>query len=94
TKASDKQPRFDRIEEQYDVIVYMGDNVGDLPLGTKGKNLAERDAIIDAAKDEFGTLYVVFPNPVYGSWVSALSKAYMTMTPEERTEFFREALLK
>ena len=94
TKASDKQPRFDRIAERYDVIVYMGDNVGDLPLGTKGKNLAERDAIIDAAKDEFGTLYVVFPNPVYGSWVSALSKAYMTMTPEERTEFFREALLK
>lgn len=94
TKASDKQPRFDRIAERYDVIVYMGDNVGDLPLGTKGKNLAERDAIIDAAKDGFGTLYVVFPNPAYGSWVSALSKAYMTMTPEERTEFFREALLK
>ena len=92
TKASDKQPRFDSITANYDVIVYLGDNVGDLPLRTKGKNLAEREAIIDAAQSDFGTLYVMFPNPVYGSWLSALSRDYMTMTPEERTAFCREAL--
>ena len=84
--------RFDRITEDYDVVVYMGDNAGDLPLGTKGMNRAARNAAIDAAREEFGTQYIVFPNPAYGSWVSALAKDYMTMSPEARDDFYRTAL--
>ena len=34
-KDSDKQPRFDMIAKKYYVIVYMGDNAGDFPIGTK-----------------------------------------------------------
>ena len=91
-KMSDKQPRFDRITEDYDVVVYMGDNVGDLPLGTKGMNRVARNAAIDAAHEEFGAQYIVFPNPAYGSWVSALAKDYMTMSPEAREEFYAKTL--
>ena len=91
-KMSDKQPRFDRITEDYDVVVYMGDNAGDLPLGTKGMNRAARNAAIDAAQEEFGTQYIVFPNPAYGSWVSALAKDYMTMSPEAREDFYAKTL--
>ena len=42
-KDSDKQPRFDAIAKKYAVVVYMGDNAGDFPIGTKGKTLAERN---------------------------------------------------
>ena len=91
-KMSDKQPRFDRITEDYDVVVYMGDNAGDLPLGTKGMNRAARNAAIDAARADFGTQYIVFPNPAYGSWVSALAKDYMTMSPEAREDFYAKTL--
>ena len=91
-QKSDKQPRFDRITEDYDVVVYMGDNVGDLPLGTKGMNRTARNAAIDATHEEFGTQYIVFPNPAYGSWVSALAKDYMTMSPEAREEFYAKTL--
>ena len=93
-QMSDKQPRFDRITADYDVVVYMGDNAGDLPLGTKGMNLAARNAAIDAAREEFGTTCIVFPNPAYGSWVSALAKDYMTMTPEAREAFYEKMLTK
>lgn len=82
-KDSDKQPRFDMIAKKYYVVVYMGDNAGDFPIGTKGKTLAERNAIIDAHKEDFGTTFVVFPNPAYGSWVSALAKGYQNLSPEE-----------
>lgn len=91
-QKSDKQPRFDRVTADYDVVVYMGDNAGDLPLGTKRMNRAARNAAIDAAQEEFGTQYIVFPNPAYGSWVSALSKDYMTMSPEAREEFYEKML--
>ena len=36
-KDSDKQPRFDTIAKKYYVVLYMGDNAGDFPIGTKGK---------------------------------------------------------
>ena len=85
-KDSDKQPRFDMIAKKYYVIVYMGDNAGDFPIGTKGKTLAERNSIIDAHKEDFGTFFVVFPNPAYGSWVSALAKGYQNLSPEEQKQ--------
>ena len=91
-KMSDKQLRFDQIAKNYDVVVYMGDNAGDLPLGTKGMNRAARNAAIDAAQEAFGTQYIVFPNPAYGSWISALAKDYMTMSPEAREEFYAKTL--
>lgn len=85
-KDSDKQPRFDMIAKKYYAVVYMGDNAGDFPIGTKGKTLAERNSIIDAHKEDFGTTFVVFPNPAYGSWVSALAKGYQNLSPEEQKQ--------
>ncbi|WP_455134343.1 5'-nucleotidase, lipoprotein e(P4) family [Veillonella parvula] len=85
-KDSDKQPRFDAIAKKYNVVVYMGDNAGDFPIGTKGKTLAERNAIIDSHQKDFGTTFVVFPNPAYGSWVSALAKGYQNLSPEEQKQ--------
>ena len=52
----------------------------------------ECNAAMDAARADFGTQYIVFPNPAYGSWVSTLAKEYMTMTPEERETFYCHAL--
>ena len=91
-KDSDKQPRFDMIAKKYYVVVYMGDNAGDFPIGTKGKTLAERNAIIDAHKEDFGTTFVVFPNPAYGSWVSALAKGYQNLSPEEQKQINNQYL--
>ena len=91
-KDSDKQPRFDMIAKKYYVVVYMGDNAGDFPIGTKGKTLAERNAIIDNHKEDFGTTFVVFPNPAYGSWVSALAKGYQNLSPEEQKQINNQYL--
>ena len=91
-KDSDKQPRFDMIAKKYYVVVYMGDNAGDFPIGTKGKTLAERNGIIDAHKEDFGTTFVVFPNPAYGSWVSALAKGYQNLSPEEQKQVNKQYL--
>ena len=55
-------------------------------------NRAARNAAIDTAQEEFGTQYIVFPNLAYGSWISALAKAYMTMSPEAREEFYAKTL--
>lgn len=84
TTTGNKQPRYDAIAEKYDIVIFMGDNAGDFPIGTYGKGMEERNAIADAHRHCWGAEYIVFPNPVYGGWVSALAKGYMKMTPEER----------
>ena len=94
TTDSNKQPRFDSVEKDYNVILYMGDNLGDFPLGSKGKNLTERSNIVDTNEDNFGTKYIIFPNPVYGSWVSALAKGYMKLSPTEKELVDRDVLNK
>ena len=70
----------------------MGDNAATSHSGRRGMNRAARNAAIDAAQEEFGTQYIVFPNPAYGSWVSALAKDYMTMSPEAREDFYAKTL--
>jgi len=92
--SSNKQIRFDAIAKDYKVIVYMGDNAGDLPLDTNDKKTAARNAIIDKHKADFGTKYIVFPNPAYGSWVSALADKYSKMSAAEKDAVDRTILLK
>lgn len=93
TTTGNKQIRFDAIAAKYDVVCYMGDNAGDLPLGTYGKDRAARNGIIDGHAKDFGTKYIVFPNPVYGAWVSALAANYLGLSPEARAAA-NEALLR
>ena len=45
-----------------------------------------------AARADFGTTYIVLLNPAYGSWVSALAKDYMTMSPEAPEDFHGKML--
>ncbi|HET7838570.1 MAG TPA: HAD family acid phosphatase, partial [Rectinemataceae bacterium] len=47
TGSSDKQPRFDMVAKDFHVVLYMGDNANDLPIGTYHKNMKDRNAIVD-----------------------------------------------
>lgn len=92
TDNPNKEPRFDKVAEKYDVILYMGDNIGDFPLGLTGKDRATRHKTVEAAQKDFGTKYIMFPNPVYGSWTRAMDKAFLYMTPQERAEVTQRIL--
>lgn len=81
---SNKQPRFDMVAKHYKVILYMGDNANDMPLGTYGKSIEERAAIVDAHAADYGTQFVALPNPFYGDWEAALAQHYWHLSPLER----------
>ena len=90
---SDKGPRIATVEEKYDVILYMGDNTNDLPLGAYGKLTEERNAIVDRNKKDFGVKYIAFPNPMYGHWERAMADGYQKMTPQQK-EIARQNALR
>lgn len=97
TDTSNKQVRFDQVMKDYDVVVFMGDNAGDLPIGTYHKGQVERNALVDQHKAEFGKRFIVFPNPTYGDWEPALKKdgkfgSYWGLTPEQKSEVRKQSL--
>lgn len=86
TNTGNKQPRFDAIGTDYNVVVYMGDNADDLTIGTYGKDQQQRNAIVDQHKADFGKKFIVLPNPDYGSWEGVLAKGYWGLSAKGKDE--------
>lgn len=73
TNTSGKAERRKAIEDQgYDVVLFVGDNLGDFHEDWDKQSVAERGALVVAAQKEFGDKYIVLPNPIYGTWEGAL----------------------
>ena len=87
-----KAARFAEAAASHDVVLYLGDNINDLPLDLYGKNMAEREATTDRNSDRFGMSFIMLPNPVYGSWEGALAEGYSKLSPAEKDKVRREAL--
>ncbi|MBO7652367.1 MAG: 5'-nucleotidase, lipoprotein e(P4) family [Bacteroidales bacterium] len=67
--SSCKKERREKVSEKYEIIMLVGDNMGDHTEAfderkTKGDMLEETDGITDL----LGTRYIVLPNPTYGTW--------------------------
>jgi 5'-nucleotidase (lipoprotein e(P4) family) len=92
TGVSNKQPRFDQVSAKYKIVLYLGDNANDLPYGTYGKGLADRNAAVDQHKADFGVQIVMLPNPVYGDWEPALANGYWGLSPKGKSDA-RKALM-
>lgn len=69
--TSDKEDRRKKVMEQHNVLLFCGDNLSDFSnvFYREGKNTREE---VDAAKAEFGTRFIVLPNPMYGDWEKLL----------------------
>jgi acid phosphatase len=63
----DKTSRRDFVAAGHRVLLLFGDDLNDF-TGASGKSVTERQAIADAAAQEWGTRWFVLPNPMYGSW--------------------------
>lgn len=93
TSTSDKSARRDSIAAQgYDVLLLIGDNLGDFDgIWDKQSNAVRRERT-DASRAEFGSRYIVLPNAIYGTWEGALYDFNWKLSTQERDAKRREAL--
>lgn len=68
--ASDKTSRRELVAREFRILLLVGDDLGDF-LPNRG-TVAERDARVAPYEAWWGTKWIVLPNPMYGSWESAL----------------------
>jgi 5'-nucleotidase (lipoprotein e(P4) family) len=82
--STDKTPRFKQAREQYDVLLFVGDNLRDFseefaagPLTdeeAQQKAIEQRKQKVDEASGRWGRDWFILPNPVYGEWLKPLGK--------------------
>lgn len=69
--GSDKFTRIEHVADGYRVLLLLGDNLDDF-LSRVDRSVAERRQMILEHESLWGTHWLMLPNAVYGSWVSAL----------------------
>lgn len=71
-KESSKEPRRLEVAKTYDIVLFMGDNLGDFSNLFEDKTEAEREKNVFLNASEFGKRFIVLPNPGYGDWEGAI----------------------
>lgn len=73
TATSDKEPRRQQVLGKYNILLLCGDNLSDFSnvFYREGKNTLEE---VNRFQKEFGSHFIVLPNPMYGDWEKLLYK--------------------
>lgn len=69
--GSDKTSRRAWVAERYRVLLLAGDDLNDF-LPARGLSVEARADLTERHEDRWGRHWIVFANPTYGSWVSAV----------------------
>jgi len=72
TEENDKEPRRQQVLQKYEIVLLMGDNLGDFHSAFDTSDASVRDAFAMKNSNNFGKKWIVLPNPVYGTWMNAL----------------------
>jgi 5'-nucleotidase (lipoprotein e(P4) family) len=71
-ESSDKTPAREKIAEDFDVVVLLGDNLNDYKRDYYVKDVDERLGLMERDRADWGTKFILLPNPTDGNWVRAI----------------------
>lgn len=94
TDSSDKQARRDMVTKDYEVALFLGDNLNDFTSNFSKKTVDERLVETDKIKDQWGTRFIVLPNPTYGEWEGAVYEGNWGASPAEKDQMRKSYLNK
>lgn len=91
-KSSNKESRRMKVAQTHDVALLLGDNLADFSVLFDKKNTGERRQNVDAVREEFGSKFIIIPNPVYGDWESALYQYNYKLTTQQKDSALKASL--
>ncbi|SFI56676.1 5'-nucleotidase, lipoprotein e(P4) family [Halpernia frigidisoli] len=92
TTTSDKEARRLDVLKNYDVILYLGDNLADFSKIFNKKPQTERNDLVDQNSNQFGKRFIMLPNSGYGDWEPALPGYNYQLTPTEKDKVILDNL--
>lgn len=89
-KASSKEARRKAVAQTHNIILLCGDNLADFDALYDNKPSEEgRTASTQKLEANFGSKYIVLPNPSYGDWESALFNFNYKLTDAQKDSVIR-----
>ena len=87
-----KKARREKISENYNIILLIGDNLGDFDeiFDKRKKNYGMGK--VDDHKELFGKRFIILPNPMYGAWEKAIFQEDYSLSPAEKDSLRKESL--
>lgn len=93
TDASAKEPRRQSVAARYRIVLLMGDNLNDFAeVFEKSKTTESRLTAAEQNQSQFGSRFIVLPNPMYGAWEDAVYGDASKLTEEQKAEKRHNAL--
>ena len=86
-----KEPRRRKIAADYKIVLLMGDNLGDFAGFFERQPAASRLQLTDENRANFGRIFIVLPNPMYGGWEDCLYPPGLT---ERQKSDLRRSLVR
>lgn len=93
TETSNKEARRQQILETNAIVMLVGDDLNDFAEVFEKQSTLERNQLVDKQQSNWGTNYVIVPNPMYGSWYGALLDYQRGLSPSAE-DSIRHAKLK
>jgi len=72
TQSSNKEPVQNQISRNYNIVVFLGDNLNDFRRKFYSSSIDARQELMEQDKDKFGSQFILFPNPTDGHWLRAI----------------------
>lgn len=89
--TSSKEERRQTVAEKHDVILLLGDNLGDFSALFDNKTTVQRAENVLQQAGDFGKRFIMFPNATYGDWEGALYRYNYRLSPAQKDAVFRIA---
>jgi 5'-nucleotidase (lipoprotein e(P4) family) len=93
TDDSSKEERRREIAKNHQILMYVGDALGDFDAAFEKKSVAERREAVDQLAGAFGRKFIVLPNAAYGDWDNAVLD-YRRFDPPMKMRALRRGSLK
>jgi 5'-nucleotidase (lipoprotein e(P4) family) len=88
--TSGKEARRQSVAATHHILLYIGDNLADLSAMFDKKTVEERNSNVLHAAGQFGSSYILLPNPFYGDWESSAFKYNYSLTPMQKDSVIRK----
>jgi len=72
SNTSSKDVRRTEIANKFDIVLLLGDNLGDFAGVFDDRKEDFGKTYVRAYSGDFGSKFILFPNPVYGTWERAI----------------------
>lgn len=80
----EKQPRRDFVSATHEIVMLVGDDLGDFLPGVRKTTMAARAEAMAGVSERWGTSWFALPNPSYGSWLTAIDQEATAAKPRKR----------